>query len=539
MALTAACLAVPGSAVAQTLPPIWDHSGRFQFNIESISLNKGTVPWKVQVIFTVSDSTYTGSDPLGGLWDIKNAPQFKPQTNPAPFPSVSPRLSVDVGWDTSEHTNNSVDRHADPRLSQKSPPGSGIAPASPVATNPLLANSPQQAKVCDPVDCPAVSSVTMSRTYYVTTSISPIAFTPAPDQVRWGIVTMWGHPVFQAGVDANNQPVWANVPVKSVFKTFTFNEADSAVERRQVVDIDKCKGCHDDQVHGTTLIPRLTLHGTNRTEEPGVCVVCHNPSQTDIAYRTFGVEESVDFKRMVHGIHAGGVRTNPLVIVGRGGTLNDYSHVRFPAELSNCLLCHVERDGRGTFELPLAPTVLGTTVDTRSRYNTPGLTDGYIDISPWNDLKITPIAATCSACHDDPETRQHMVSRGASFGTTQAAIWAGTVKEQCATCHGPGKEEDVRRVHEIGGSDTGSTSLSIGSAVYKVEESTLRVSGEKAPRNAQISVANAATGVLLGTVVAGSDGKWRLTVRISRLQAPRTVIARSGDLIATRQVKFD
>jgi hypothetical protein len=86
---------------------------------------------------------------------------------------------------------------------------------------------------------------------------------------------------------------------------------------------------------------------------------------------------------------------------------------------------------------------------------------------------------------------------------------------------------------------TGSASLTIGSAVYKVEESTLRVSGERAPRNAQISVANAATGVLIGTVIASSEGQWQLTVRISRSQAPGKVIARSGNLVATREVKFD
>jgi OmcA/MtrC family decaheme c-type cytochrome len=536
MALTAAFLAMPRSSAAQTLPVSWEDADKFQFNIESILLNKSSVPWRVQVIFTISNPTYpnAAADPLGALWDIKTAAPFKSQSNPAPLPTASPRLSVDVGWDTSDYTNNSIPANSDPMLWLKSPPGSGIAPALPVAANGLT-----QALVCDTIKCPGVPDAMISRTYYVTSSISPVPFFPAPDPVRWGAATMWGHPVLQVGVDQAGRPVWGNVPVKSVFKTFTFNNADPAVARRQVVDINKCKGCHDDNVHGTTLIPRLTLHGTNRTEEPGVCVVCHNPNQTDIAYRTSGAEEAVDFKRMVHGIHAGGMRRNPLVIVGRGGTLVDFSGVRFPAELSNCLLCHVERNGRGTFELPLAPTVLGSTIDTRSRFNTPGLTDGYIDINPWNDLKITPTAAVCSACHDDPETRQHMVSRGASFGITQLDIWAGAVVEQCATCHGPGREKDVRRVHEIGGSVTGSASLTIGSAVYKVEESTLRVSGERAPRNAQISVANAATGVLIGTVIASSEGQWQLTVRISRSQAPGKVIARSGNLVATREVKFD
>jgi OmcA/MtrC family decaheme c-type cytochrome len=70
-------------------------------------------------------------------------------------------------------------------------------------------------------------------------------------------------------------------------------------------------------------------------------------------------------------------------------------------------------------------------------------------VDPRDDLKITPTAATCSACHDRAEVRSHMISTGgASFSTQQQNIGV-TVKERCASCHGPGKEKDVRRVHEI------------------------------------------------------------------------------------------
>ena len=46
-------------------------------------------------------------------------------------------------------------------------------------------------------------------------------------------------------------------------------------------------------------------------------------------------EESIDFKRMVHGIHAGqadkgGFRTKGLVVYGFGGSVNDFSEVRYP-----------------------------------------------------------------------------------------------------------------------------------------------------------------------------------------------------------------
>jgi OmcA/MtrC family decaheme c-type cytochrome len=72
-------------------------------------------------------------------------------------------------------------------------------------------------------------------------------------------------------------------------------------------------------------------------------------------------------------------------------------------------------------------------------------------VDPNDDVKITPIAATCSGCHDKAEVRSHMIrTGGASFATTQARITSGAVRERCASCHGPGKDEDVRKAHEIG-----------------------------------------------------------------------------------------
>jgi OmcA/MtrC family decaheme c-type cytochrome len=99
--------------------------------------------------------------------------------------------------------------------------------------------------------------------------------------------------------------------------------------------------------------------------------------------------------------------------------------------------------------------VLGTTIKTQSVYQV-AKTDPSrkIDVNPANDTKISPTAATCSACHDNSEVRSHMIrTGGASFATKQAEIGV-TVKERCATCHGPGKEKDVRKVHELGGSSS-------------------------------------------------------------------------------------
>jgi OmcA/MtrC family decaheme c-type cytochrome len=217
------------------------------------------------------------------------------------------------------------------------------------------------------------------------------------------------------------------------------------VPRRAIVDLAKCQQCHTGTMHDNVWIPRLSLHGGNRTEEIGVCAICHNPNMTDIPYRTSGSEESLDLKRLAHEIHAGEMRHNPLVVVGFKGTTYDFSQVRFPGELKNCMNCHIDIGSKGTFELPLK-TIMGSTINTGSAYT--GTTTGYVDVNPANDLKITPTAAVCSACHDNSEVKTHMVQGGASFSATQGNIDSGRVRERCVTCHGPGKEKDVRKVHK-------------------------------------------------------------------------------------------
>jgi OmcA/MtrC family decaheme c-type cytochrome len=154
-------------------------------------------------------------------------------------------------------------------------------------------------------------------------------------------------------------------------------------------------------------------------------------------------EESVDFKRLVHGIHAGGFRQTPLIVVGFQGAVSDFSSVRFPKQLRNCTLCHIDANHKGTFELP-AVSSLGSTINSGSALSP---LPGFVDVNPVPDLKISPTAAACSACHDSSEIRRHMTGTGgASFGVTQATL---TGKERCVTCHGAGKSEDVRKVHEV------------------------------------------------------------------------------------------
>ena len=148
-------------------------------------------------------------------------------------------------------------------------------------------------------------------------------------------------------------------------------------------------------------------------------------------------EESLDFKTMVHGIHASRYRDEPLQIVGfRGFSTHVYDEeqVQYPGDLQNCLSCHAD----GTYAVPLAASALGTTFDT-----------GSVTSDPTDDRVITPASAVCSSCHDSAGARAHMEGNGGNFDTTQAAINAGLVVEQCEVCHGTGRSVDVGEVHAL------------------------------------------------------------------------------------------
>ncbi len=426
VASVAAMMVVFAPTLSAQTTLAWDATKYFQFNIESVDLDTSMSPYKVKIVFSVSDPTGTRGSitDVGGryFWNIKSDAPFTAGT--------ASRLGIDVGWNTRDFINTGATGET---LMPIFPQGAGAGAALPIQINALTLSA-----ACEADSCPGIDR---SGRYFVSTFLPRQA-------VGTGRIGLEGHPVWPVLV--NGALVTASVPVKNVFKDFAISDS-AAVARRQVVDIAKCKGCHTGSLRDGRLIPRLSLHGGNRTEEPGVCVICHNPNQTDIPYRTSGKEESVDFKRMVHGIHAGGLRTNPLVIIGRGGSVNDFSTVRFPGELRDCLKCHIDVGGKGTFELPLK-TSLGSTTDTRSVYSTPTM-NGWVSVDPSDDLKITPTAATCSGCHDKAEVRSHMTRMGASFATLQSAIDSGRVKERCVECHGPGKRKDVRRVHEVGGSD--------------------------------------------------------------------------------------
>jgi OmcA/MtrC family decaheme c-type cytochrome len=367
-------------------------AGKFKYNI--ISVTPSTAGSKPVITFSVTDPTNADKP-----YDIKNAAAFTAGANST--------LTVKLGWNTTDFGND----------------GSGQSFGQPVSIN-LLAN-------------PAVVAGA-GGTYTVTSTVA------IPTTQKGTLRAMIeGHP---AGDVTTAGTFTDRLLVKSIFKDFAIT--GSVVARRVVVDIAKCNVCHDS----------LSLHGNNRTDEVGVCSVCHNPNATDGSRRPVNaagvltggtdgkLEESIDFKTMIHGIHAGqsgkgGFRTKGLTVYGFGGSVNDFSNVVFPGKLNDCTTCHVGTSYQltGVWDAPTANGVLANTINS-----------GASVIDPADNLRITPIAAVCSSCHDSAVVKAHMQDafNSANFSATQAAINLAA-PEACSFCHGVGRVFDVKVVHGV------------------------------------------------------------------------------------------
>lgn len=312
------------------------------------------------------------------------------------------RLAVDVAWDTGDYNNT----------------GNGDTEATAVSINALT----------------AATGPTVDGIYTVTSPVAIPDGSLAPNIPANGSggVVIEGHPA----VDVDGSGSEDRIYMQNVNDFFSINEADSTpVPRRDAVELTECLDCHQD----------LVLHGSNRSNNIQSCVVCHNPRTTDREVRGIAAnpptdgkdEESIHFTRMIHGIHAAGMREEPLQVVGFGGFTTyvyDESTVHYPGDLSDCTACH----GDDGFQVPLPSSALGTTIDT-----------GADHTSPVDDVVISPTANACYACHDSGVAQAHMEANGGSFSTTQADLDSGVVVEQCELCHGSGRSADVELVHGL------------------------------------------------------------------------------------------
>ena len=207
----------------------------------------------------------------------------------------------------------------------------------------------------------------------------------------------------------------------AINKVINFSvDGSPIVERRKVVDIAKCNACHS----------YLSVHGENRNQIE-MCVLCHNPSETDISQRVNskdpaiknGPAQAINFSYMIHKIHDGATLAaagQSYQIIAFGANPVNFDTVTFPAfspsgevgDLQNCSMCHVNG----------------------SEGNLPvGLNNVTIPQSPLNPTPAT--TAACTACHADRPTLSHAVANTTQFG------------ESCTACHAPDAAFAVDKVH--------------------------------------------------------------------------------------------
>jgi OmcA/MtrC family decaheme c-type cytochrome len=332
----------------------------------------------------------------GANSDIKSAPEWTQTANGAS------RLFVDIGWPTIEYTNDGagyVDTTVKNAAFPNGVPGQGL-----------------------PVQIDALATATpVAGQTNVFEVVSP---TPFPASVTTATAVLEGHPA------VNGQ----RVPVPNDVSNFGVGGA--AGTRREVVTADKCNACHSE----------LSAHGSNRNARPDVCVVCHTPEATDFIRRQQANppstdEQPIDFKVLVHEIHAADIRQTEVTIFGFGGSQNVFP-AGFPGKTGDCTICHT-----GTsYTLPFKPEVLDTTVKVG---------DPAVQGDPA-EVHVGKTKAVCTACHD----AVHFEAGGA-FPLCNTLVPANSAaacnhsggpqadETQCATCHGTGGLADVAQVHAI------------------------------------------------------------------------------------------
>lgn len=208
--------------------------------------------------------------------------------------------------------------------------------------------------------------------------------------------------------------------------------------RRDVVDSALCNNCHY----------KMNAHGGQRNRAE-YCVLCHNPNQTgDERIERFEGETveagSLDMRHFIHRIHMGEELTMKPYIIGGfpapskanpAGTPMDFGEVRFPGDRKACWTCHKA----DSYMLPLPDKTLPSKLETLTCVEDP-LADGdaYCDQRIVESTRfLGPEASACTGCHDAKAVAAH-----AETNTTASGA------EACATCHGPGKDVDVQRVHQ-------------------------------------------------------------------------------------------
>jgi OmcA/MtrC family decaheme c-type cytochrome len=197
-------------------------------------------------------------------------------------------------------------------------------------------------------------------------------------------------------------------------------DGSPVANRRTVVAASNCNNCH----------VSLSLHGTLRNQ-PEYCVMCHNPSNTDVTVRVAATNaadkalppQGINFNLLVHRIHYGinmVAAGRTYGVVGFGGSHNDFTNTLFPAmaptgnatDTANCSLCHVNGSEQN---LPIGKNQV---------------TDPQ---GPLNPVQAT--SSACTGCHVTLPEAAHMLANTDALG------------ESCTVCHASGAAFAVSQAH--------------------------------------------------------------------------------------------
>ncbi len=254
-----------------------------------------------------------------------------------------------------------------------------------------------------------------------------------------------------------------NVVVQNTFKDVALSGPLNP--RRAVVSNEKCNVCHGalGTTSGSNTLAEAFHGGARNTVES--CAMCHDAVRASSTVMTSGLQlqESYQFKRMIHGIHGNSRRTYPFthgnrvfgafskdgILTAAGidstngntvpagtplaaGVENYAAEVAYPDLGLSCNACHIN----DSYKLDKSP--LGAVVSPR-----------VTGTDPRTYSVISPQAATCTACHDSSAAIAHVTSFGnASFGNrTQAQSLL--VQETCVDCHAAGGFKGVDIVHGL------------------------------------------------------------------------------------------
>ncbi len=350
--------------------------------------------------------TFRVTDQAGAPIDVPAEIGNANQATPKPLPNLSPRFTfamLDQFGDYRSYYQAS--RDIDPLwtgtptdLPLRTPP----RPPDAAPGTTFQASSTPSPGATTPLDLTALES--LGNGVYRLTLPAVTAGVTGLDRARTHTIAGW---VVRTKVGGDQD---------IAFDSFNFlPDGAGTVELDQVISDEGCNKCHG----------VVQAHGTRRGTQ--ICLTCHSPQTSDPE-----TGRTVDFKVMIHKIHAGGSlasvqadRTGgalPYYIVGNQRSVHDWSEVAFPWHdgVSHCTACHVGEDA--------------------------------------NNWRTKPTLATCTSCHDNVV---FAAAGPPGCGTLTAATWfedcthsGGPIPvtnvndpASCVGCHGQGASFAVERYH--------------------------------------------------------------------------------------------